>query len=111
MKTRLLAFALLMASLSAHAYTEGSTEEINARIELCETYGQTGQLYYQMALQDRRTEVTHNIDPSSVVAVMRQHIEDDIFTNYKIYDMKAAFMHAATYCFDNVNRLDREIGH
>jgi hypothetical protein len=106
MKTRLLACVLLVASLSAHAYTEGSTEELNSRMEICKDAGRMGQLDYKMALQGKATYSSDS--PSNGYEMMMRHIEDDIFTNYQAYDEKMAFMHAATYCLDNLNRLGRE---
>jgi hypothetical protein len=107
MKTKLVAVAALLVSLSARAYAEWPDEKIDVNVKLCKTVGQIGQAYYKAALQGR-----HIVMPyvsSDWLKEMGQHVESDVYKNYRKYDEEKIFMREAAYCFENFDRLSKAL--
>jgi uncharacterized lipoprotein YmbA len=92
---------LLAVAGSAHAYSEGSAEELTKRVRVCKVYADLGDLYYRMALQGKKPTAQKD----DWAEPMRQHIEDEIFGNVASYDRQSAAEMAGTYCLDNIVRL------
>lgn len=95
-------FLMLMAMAgAAHA---GYYEEYNNKLNTCAAYGDTGDLYYRMALQGKRPTLRN----SDAAEPVRQHIEDEIYGHTEQYDRYSARSMAASYCMDHIDRYARE---
>jgi hypothetical protein len=99
---KLILVALLAAAGSAHAFEEGSAEELNARVRMCKNYADLGALYYRMAtVGGDRSQIAHKTGWSEP---MRRHIENEIFDHTARYDQESAAQMGGLYCLDNAIR-------
>jgi len=99
---KLILVALLAAAGSAHAFEEGSAEELNARGRMCKHYADLGALYYRVASsKGDRSQIEHKTGWSEP---MRRHIENEIFDHTDRYDLQSAAQMGGLYCLDNAVR-------
>ncbi|SAL19064.1 hypothetical protein AWB73_01127 [Caballeronia turbans] len=94
---RVLVAGLLMAAGLAHAR---DWEQANNKVETCLMYGRMGDLYYRMALDGKRPTMH---DEAAALEAVRQHIEDEIYSNTAAYDREKAARWAISYCLDHID--------
>lgn len=93
---------LLAVAGSAHAFEEGSAEELNARVRMCKHYVDAGARYYAMAASGAPRPVEERSNTWS--EPMRQHIENDVFENVGTYTRQSAAETSGLYCLNNAMR-------